>query len=79
MKEQYAGDISDYRKYALLRALAGPGGLKPGVCWMLTPPDGRADGNKVGYIDESKSRERSRGHSNSRWSPKSRQCLADLH
>ena len=52
MKEQYVGDISDYRKYALLRALAGPGGLKPRVCWMLTPPDQRADGNKVGYHDE---------------------------
>jgi hypothetical protein len=50
MKEQYVGDISDYRKYALLRALAGPGGLKPRVCWMLTPPDQRADGNKVQYL-----------------------------
>jgi hypothetical protein len=52
VKEQYVGDVSDYRKYALLRAFAGPGGLTPGVCWMLTPPDGRADGNKVGYLDD---------------------------
>lgn len=52
MKEQYVGDISDYRKYALLRALTGPAKLKPGICWMLTPPDGRSDGNKVQYLDD---------------------------
>ena len=38
MKEQYVGDENDYRKYALLRALAATG-LKLGVCWMLTPPE----------------------------------------
>lgn len=51
MKEQYVGDINDYRKYALLRALAG-GGTQIGVCWMLTPPDGRPDGNKVAYLNQ---------------------------
>ncbi|MBZ0217395.1 MAG: hypothetical protein K8F25_12630 [Fimbriimonadaceae bacterium] len=51
MKEQYIGDVSDYRKYALLRALARESGLQIGVCWMMTPPDGRADGNKMGYLD----------------------------
>ena len=50
MKEQYVGDINDYRKYALLRALAGEGAVKIGVCWMLTPSDGRADGNRLGYL-----------------------------
>lgn len=50
MKEQYVGDENDYRKYALLRALAASS-LKLGVCWMLTPPDGRADGNKLGYLN----------------------------
>lgn len=51
MKEQYVGDVNDYRKYALLRALAGEGrGI--GVCWMLTPPDGGADGNKVDYLQQ---------------------------
>ena len=49
MKEQYVGDENDYRKYALLRALAATG-LKLGICSMLTPPDGRPDGNKLGYL-----------------------------
>lgn len=52
MKEQYFGDENDYRKYALLRVLARAGGLRIGVCWMLTPPDGRADGNKNGYLKD---------------------------
>lgn len=53
MKEQYVGDVNDYRKYALLRLL-GRSGLKLGVCWMLTPNDGRSDGNKLGYLDQPK-------------------------
>lgn len=52
MKEQYVGDINDYRKYALLRVLAQGGRLRTGVCWMLTPPDGRPDGNKTRYLRE---------------------------
>lgn len=52
MKEQYVGDINDYRKYALLRALAGGAQIKSGVCWMLTPPDGRPDGNKIAYLSQ---------------------------
>lgn len=51
MKEQYVGDVNDYRKYALLRLL-GRSGLKLGVCWMLTPNDERSDGNKLGYLDQ---------------------------
>ncbi|HEY0291539.1 MAG TPA: hypothetical protein VGC51_04250 [Hansschlegelia sp.] len=50
MKEQYVGDINDYRKYALLRALSAGGRHRVGVCWMLTPSDGRADGNLLGYL-----------------------------
>lgn len=53
MKEQYVGDVNDYRKYALLRLL-GRSGLSLGVCWMLTPNDGRNDGNKLGYLDQRK-------------------------
>jgi hypothetical protein len=53
VKEQYVGDVNDYRKYALLRLL-GRSGLRLGVCWMLTPNDGRSDGNKLGYLDQSK-------------------------
>jgi hypothetical protein len=52
MKNQYVGDINDYRKYALLRALAGPGDIRIGVCWMLTPDDGRRDGGKINYLDD---------------------------
>jgi hypothetical protein len=52
LKEQYVGDINDYRKYALLRALADGGRNRIGVCWMLTPPDGRPDGNKVEYLKQ---------------------------
>lgn len=51
MKNQYVGDINDYRKYALLRILAGSGDIKIGVCWMLTPSDGRPDGGKIKYLD----------------------------
>lgn len=50
MKEQYVGDVSDFRKYALLRALSAEGQARIGVCWMLTPPDGRSDGNKLAYL-----------------------------
>lgn len=53
VKEQYVGDVNDYRKYALLRLL-GQSGLRLGVCWMLTPNDSRSDGNKLGYLDQSK-------------------------
>ena len=36
MKNQFFGDVHDYRKYGLLRILAQAGGLKVGICWMLT-------------------------------------------
>ena len=49
MKNQYFGDINDYRKYGLLRCFLDTG-MRIGVCWMLTPPDGRPDGNKIMYL-----------------------------
>ncbi len=52
MKHKYFGDINDCRKYGLLRILAGGGKLKIGVCWMLTPDDGKRDGGFVGYLDQ---------------------------
>ena len=52
MKHQYFGDINDYRKYGLLRLLAKEGGLRLGICWMLTPDDSRADGGKISYLAE---------------------------
>ncbi len=50
VKHQYVGDINDYRKYALLRALSAEGVNRIGVCWMLTPSDGSSDGSKLAYL-----------------------------
>lgn len=50
MKNQYFGDINDYRKYGLLRALCGDE-LSLAVCWMLTADDGSADGRRLEYLD----------------------------
>jgi len=53
MKDQYAGDIGDYGKYALLRALAAePYNYAIGVNWYLTPGDGRSDGNITDYLEK---------------------------
>lgn len=53
MKDQYFGDINDYILYGLLRCF-GEAGLSIGVCWMMTPSDGRADGRKIQYLTNSK-------------------------
>lgn len=50
MKNQYFGDINDYKKYGLLRALSNHGEIKTAVCWMLTPDDNRPDGALTGYL-----------------------------
>ena len=50
MKNQYFGDVNDYRKYGLLRALTGLGELSAVVCWMLTPDDGHTDGRFTEYL-----------------------------
>jgi hypothetical protein len=52
MKDQYIGDVNDYIKYALLRALAGAHNGRLHVCWMLTPADGRTDGGRVTYLTD---------------------------
>jgi hypothetical protein len=52
VKHQYYGDINDFWTYGLLRVLQQRLGWSMGVCWMLTPPDGRNDGNKISYLDE---------------------------
>ena len=49
MKDQYAGDVNDFLKYGLLRALTAEP-LSLGVVWMLTPSDGRSDGQKLAYL-----------------------------
>lgn len=49
MKQQYFGDVSDYRKYGLLRCLSEVG-LRVGVLWMLTADEGRNDGQRIAYL-----------------------------
>ncbi len=50
MKNQYFGDVNDYRKYGLLRALQGDGAGGLLVAWMLTPDDGSGDGGLRSYL-----------------------------
>lgn len=52
MKNQYFGDINDYRKYGLLTILTANGATRLGVCWMLTPNDNSTDGghSKLRYL-----------------------------
>ncbi len=52
VKHQYYGDINDYWTYGLLRVLQQRMGWSIGICWMLTPPDGRNDGNKISYLND---------------------------
>ena len=49
MKNQYVGDIGDYGKYALLRALIEKG-YSVGVNWYLTPNDDKPDGKFIDYL-----------------------------
>jgi hypothetical protein len=50
MKNQYFGDVNDYKKYGLLRILSRNGAMRITVCWMLTESDDRNDGKKTGYL-----------------------------
>jgi hypothetical protein len=52
MKNQYFGDINDYRKYGLLRILTNRGEIKTAVCWMLTTDDDGTDGGFIGYLEQ---------------------------
>lgn len=52
MKNQYVGDINDYRKYGLLRLLTINSNMKIAVCWMLTHNDNKSDGNKIHYLNK---------------------------
>lgn len=52
MKNQYFGDINDYRKYGLLRALQSAGDTSLIVAWMLTPDDGGRDGGFRSYLKD---------------------------
>jgi len=48
VKNQYVGDIGDYGKYALLRALSCQYSI--GINWYLTPDDGKPDGRFTDYL-----------------------------
>ena len=52
MKNQYVGDINDYRKYGLLRILSKLDKVRMAVCWMLTQDDQRSDGGKTAYLQK---------------------------
>ena len=54
MKNQYVGDINDYKKYGLIRALVGNGAdaFRVGVFWMLTADDNRNDGQILDYLGQ---------------------------
>ena len=48
MRNEFFGDIRDYRKYGLLRILSGGKRASSAVCWMLTPDLGKP--TKVDYL-----------------------------
>ena len=52
MKNQYFGDVNDYRKYGLLHALQSRGDGKLLLAWMLTPDDRGQDGGYRSYLEE---------------------------
>lgn len=50
MKNQYVGDINDFRKYGLLRIIQKTCDIGILVNWMLTPNDTRTDGKNTDYL-----------------------------
>jgi len=54
MKNQFFGDIRDYRKYGLLRILTRGKKASAAVCWMLTPNVCGAGGNHTKYLSRPK-------------------------
>lgn len=52
MKNQYFADVNDFRKYGMLRILAGNSEMRTAICWMLTENDVRTDGQFVGYLGQ---------------------------
>jgi hypothetical protein len=51
VQDRYVGDIGDYGKYGLLKALCGDN-LSLGVVWHLVPDEeGSGNGAHVGYLD----------------------------
>jgi len=54
MKNQYFGDINDYKKYGILRILSNRGKIRIGICWMLTEDNNINEGNFTSYIHQPK-------------------------
>lgn len=53
MKNQYFGDINDYKKYSLLRLLSRYGQIETVICWILThDDDDGSDGNRIKYLQQ---------------------------
>lgn len=52
MKNQYFGDINDYRKYGLLRSIQSVTKFRTLIAWMLTPDDSSSDGKYISYLDK---------------------------
>lgn len=55
MQDRYVGDVGDFGKYGLLRALSGPlkreSALSLGVVWYLVAnEENNGDGSKIGYL-----------------------------
>jgi hypothetical protein len=50
MKNQYVGDVNDYRKYGLLRVVLAVWPVTVLVAWMLTADDGGRDGTLREYL-----------------------------
>jgi hypothetical protein len=51
LKNQYVGDVNDFCKYQLLRAMRRVFDSIL-IAWMLTAPDGRKDGGRVRYLED---------------------------
>ena len=55
MKNQYFGDINDFRKYIIIKGLAEAGMEPISIIWMLTEDiENNKDGRKIKYIDTDK-------------------------
>lgn len=53
MKNQYFGDINDYKKYGLLRSImSASSDLNILIAWMLTEDDGSTDGKFIEYLSK---------------------------
>ena len=51
MKNQYFGDVGDFGKYGLLKAIKD-NNLKIGVNWYLTKDDEKTDGKHINYLNK---------------------------